>query len=79
MQRVKPVITIRGASLILLKLYISSLNTSGSFEAPPDIRRKPIPITKIDKTNSLYLFLLNKKFFFFINAILIFLILNISE
>ena len=61
MQRVKPVITIRGASLILLKLYISSLNTSGSSEAPPDIRRKPIPITKIDKTNSLYLLLLNKK------------------
>jgi len=79
MQRVKPEITISGASLILLKLYISSLNTSGSSEAPPDIKRKPIPMTKIDTISSLYLFLLNKKSFLFINVILIFLILDISE
>lgn len=66
-QRVKPIITTKGASLILLKLYISLLKISGLFDVPPDIRKKPIIIKITDINSSLYLFLLNRKFFFMLS------------
>ena len=53
--------TISGANLIRLKLYISSLKTLGSSEPPPDIKIKPIATINKDIINIKYLFLLNKK------------------
>ena len=48
MHNIKPETTIKGASLIRLKLYISSLKMSGSLDSPPDIITKPKPIIKIE-------------------------------
>ena len=63
MHNIKPEITTKGASLIRLKLYISSLKISGSLDSPPDIITKPKPIIKIEIVRILYLLLLNKKSF----------------
>ena len=46
-------ITKVGANLILLKLYISGLNSDGSFDPPPDIKKKPIYNIKIDINSKL--------------------------
>ena len=56
----KPDNTIKGASLIRLKLYISLLKILGSLVSPPDIIIKPDAITKIERNSILYLLLLNK-------------------
>ena len=61
MHNIKPETTIKGASLIRLKLYISSLKISGSLDSPPDIIIKPKAIMKIERNKILYLLLLNKK------------------
>tara|TARA_B100000530_G_C15545870_1_gene324521 strand:+ start:289 stop:465 length:177 start_codon:yes stop_codon:yes gene_type:complete len=49
----KPIITKVGANLILLKLYISGLNSDGLFDPPPDIKKNPINNIKIDINSKL--------------------------